>query len=407
MADKKHIALITTWFPPQKGVAVNRMNPFTKYLDTSKYNISVFTLLTDRLPQKETVDNISIYRIKNNSFLSTLKEKPGESKLIHNLKVLWNLIVSSINTFELLDWKNSILHKIESINRNDKIDLVISSYSPIETHLAAIDFCKKYPYVKWIADMRDEMSGNPYISNKLKKKYEKIELEINQYASAITMASQVILKDFDKLASTPRYYEEIRNGFDHAILPKNNFNEIFTISYAGTLYADIKPETFFEALKSFTSKTKTKTKIKLQFIGTNKNFNLRKEFENASIFFSQIEYEKAVELISASDANLFLYPQNGRKGVYTGKLFDYISVMKPIIALCDTADVAAQLIRETHSGFVADFNNIGEIENAIDSAYQLWKERKSLAYEKEKISLLHRKYQVKKLETIIDKLISE
>ena len=81
--------------------------------------------------------------------------------------------------------------------------------------------------------------------------------------------------------------------------------------------------------------------------------------------------------------------------------------MKPIIAIIDKTDVAAQLIQEIGAGFVADFNNIDEIEKAIGDAYQLWKEKKSLPMDKEKIPLLHRKHQVKKLEALIDKLLAE
>ena len=44
------------------------------------------------------------------------------------------------------------------------------------------------------------------------------------------------------------------------------------------------------------------------------------------------------------DANIMLHPRGERKGVYSGKLFDYISAQKPIIACVDKNDVAAELI---------------------------------------------------------------
>ena len=46
------------------------------------------------------------------------------------------------------------------------------------------------------------------------------------------------------------------------------------------------------------------------------------------------------------DFNLFVHPRSERKGVYTGKLFDYISAAKPILACVDKDDVAAKMIEE-------------------------------------------------------------
>ncbi|MBI4945987.1 MAG: hypothetical protein HY840_06260 [Bacteroidetes bacterium] len=403
--NKKHIVLVTTWFPPRKGVAVNRMLAFAKYLSHDKFDISVVTLQKGKEPDQENIEGAKVYRLRNNSILSSIPTEAGEPRIIHNLKVVWNVVLNTITTFEYSAWMKSAAELLKTIHLENKIDVIISSYAPVEAHLAVNIFCKKHPEVKWIADMRDEMSGNPYISNRIRNFYKKVEIEINPHVSAVTMASQSIFKDLIKSMPMVKYFEEIKNGFDHNIDAQNNFNEVFTISYAGTFYGDIKPDTFFAGLKKFISKTKTK--IKLRFIGTNRNFNLPEEFEISSEFYPLLGYSKAIEIIASSDATLLVNPKNGRKGVYTGKLFDYVSVMKPIIAVVDPEDVAAKLIEEHNAGFVADFNNINEIEQAILLAYNVWKEKKILSIDKAKVAMLHRKYQVKKLEALIDKLLSK
>ena len=403
--NKKHIALVTTWFPPQIGVAVNRMLAFVKYLNYDKFDISVITLRSNSEQEQEKMEGAKVYRIKNNSFLYSIPTIAGEPKIIHNLKVLWNVLLNNIKTFEYSVWMESAIDQLETIHSQTKIDVVISSFSPVEAHLAANNFCKKHPEVKWIADMRDEMSRNPHASPKIQKHLAKIEYTINKRANAITTVSEPILNDFKKILSSIKYFEEVRNGFDHNFPITNNFNEIFTIAYAGTFYGTRKPNTFFKGLKQFTHKTDSK--IRLQFIGTNKNFDLPYELVSSSEFIPILDNKEAVERISKADANLLILPSIERKGVYTGKIFDYISVMKPVIAVCDSSDVAAKLIREMNAGFIADFNDINQIEQAISSAYNLWRDKKSLSMNKEKVDLLHRKYQVKKLELLIDKLLSE
>ncbi len=403
--SRKHIVIVTTWFPPLKGVAVNRMSAFVKYLNASTFKISVITLQENDAAIAKTLNGATIYRLNNNSVLSVFKEEPGEPKFLHYLKVAWNVLLSKLKPLEFLKWKGLAVKELIRLHSSEPIDLIISSYSPAETHLAAIEFCKKFPSVKWIADMRDEMSKNPHANGRQKTFLKNIESSINKHASAVTSVSEPILADFRILMPSIKHFEEIRNGFDHSLPPQNNFNDLFTISYAGTFYGARKPTTFFQGLHNFI--IKTNATIKLQFIGTNKNFEVPGDCKKYYEFTPFVTNQKAIEMIAASDANLLVLPHVDGKGVYTGKIFDYISVMKPIIAVVDPTDVAAKLILEHNAGFVADFDNIGQIETAITSAYNLWKEKKSLNMDMKKIAMLHRKYQAAKLETLIDKLLAE
>ena len=401
--NKKHILLIITWFPPQNGVAVNRMHAFVKYLDINKYTISVITLQENKNLEFEIIDGAAVYRLKNSSLLKTIKTRAGEFKLIHYLKVLWNVGLNTIKSSDLFVWKKNALALIDKIHRDKKIDLIISSYSPVETHLIANSFCTKNSDIKWIADMRDEMSKNPHITAKQRKLYLSIEHEINKKANAITTVSKPILADFKISIPNIQYYEEIRNGFDHDLQLSYNYNEIFTISYAGTFYGANKPDTFFEGLSAFVDSTNAV--IKLQFIGTNKNFSIPARFKNNCEFIPKVSQIEAIEIMFKADCNLLILPSVNRKGVYSGKIFDYLSVLKPIVAIVDTTDVAAQLILEYNAGFVASFDNSDQIQRSIADAYDLWKNKKALPVEKDKIALLHRKFQVKKLEMLIDKLL--
>ena len=94
-------------------------------------------------------------------------------------------------------------------------------------------------------------------------------------------------------------------------------------------------------------------------------------------------------------------PASANKGVFTGKIFDYLACLKPIIALVDKTDVAAGLIAECNAGFIAEYNNVREVEKAILSAYQLWQKKKSLNYNIDLIRKHRRKNQVRKLEKLI------
>tara|TARA_R110002072_G_scaffold20688_2_gene74814 strand:- start:16037 stop:16372 length:336 start_codon:yes stop_codon:yes gene_type:complete len=108
-----------------------------------------------------------------------------------------------------------------------------------------------------------------------------------------------------------------------------------------------------------------------------------------------------------ADCNLLLVPPMEEKGRFTGKLFDYLSVEKPILAMIDKSDVGATLIKEHNGGVVTDFSDEVEIEKGIISVYELWKNKIFLPIDSDKTKTLHRKHQVNKVKLLIQKLITD
>jgi len=399
MNGKIKIGLIAYWFPPQKGVAVLRMNAFAKYLDKQKYDLTVFTVKNET--NEEHTEDFKIIRITNPSNALLFKEYENDNRLKHFSKIFWNVMLSKFIKNKHQVWLNHLNETLKSY----KFDVLISSYAPKEAHLAALSYKKSNPKTRWIADMRDEMSKNLHLKKKERKALSEIENKINSSADALTTVSKPILDDFRILMPSIQHFEEIRNGFDHDLIPTDNYNDIFTINYAGIFYGSIKPDTFFKGLKIFTAKYNVEFKI--QFIGTNRNFDIPKQFISAVTFIPKLENKEAVALIIKADCNLLILPKIERKGVYSGKIFDYLSARKPIIAVIDTDDVAADLISSLNAGFIADFDDINRIAVAIEKAYFWWKDKKGLSKNKLEVEQLHRKYQVEKLNALIANLIHE
>lgn len=404
--NKKNIIIISTWFPPLQSVAVNRILSFVKYLDSNKYNIFVITKHKDNAKEVEKMFGATIYRIKTEQLIKVPNFDTKTSKITHYLKVAKKLLITKLIKDEDTKWQKKALQKIESINSTNKIDLIISSYAPISPILVALEYCKNHPSTKWIVDMRDELSQNPMLDNSKKEYYAKIESEINLHANALTTVSLPIINYFKAILPRLQYFEEIRNGYDHNLpIDTNYFNPQFTISYAGTFYGTRKPNFFFKALSELKIEHKIPNDIIIKFIGCPNNFKVPNEFSDNTKFYDKVEQEQSIKMLSQSDVNLLIQPNWGRKGNYTGKIFDYISVQRTVLALVDSTDVAADLIDETNAGFVAEFNNIKEIKTAIEESFKLWKNKQSLSFKN--VSLLHRKHQVKKLESLIDILVNE
>ncbi len=404
--NKKHIVFITAWFYPVNKVASFRINAFAKYLDKHKFDVSVISYNDDNLIQSETIfDRIQVYREKGTSLFQVRRQKVGENWFVHNLKSLNNKIVLYFSKEDYPGWSYSVLKRLIAINNKQKIDCIISSFAPVDSHVAAYQFKRFNPNVKWIADMRDEMSENSYFSNKTKAKLLGWEKKMDIHLNAVVSVSKPILNSFkNSFFNSSIVYSEIRNGYDHNHKPKENFNKKFTLLFAGTFYDQIKPDFFFKALINLENQKKLGDFWEFILLGTHENFSKPNSLKYHLKILPPVNYDEAINQIFAADCNVLILPSNRPKGVYSGKLFDYISAGKPIIALGDKEDVAANLINDLGIGVVVDFYNLEDIEKGILYMYNLWSKKISLNLDPLKIEALHRKNQTLELENLIEKL---
>ena len=194
--NKKHIVIITTWFPPHQSVAVNRMVSFTRYLDHSKYDITVLTHRKKQVKKEDFVKGVKIFRIEGESWIKLPEFTQQTGKIKHYLKVIKKTFILRFLSSEITNWKKKAIQKLITINNSSPVDVVISSFAPVEPHLVAHQFKKIIPQSIWIADMRDEMSQNPQLTEFTKNKLFQVEKEIKGKIDALITVSQPILEQF-------------------------------------------------------------------------------------------------------------------------------------------------------------------------------------------------------------------
>ncbi len=403
MSDRKKIALITTWFPPIQGVATNRMYSFAQYL-SDEFNVEVFTI-SNRDSKIILNDSISVNYIKSKSWKELFKHNSRDGKWKHLFKTAAIVLLSKVSKSPLKKWKKETLERIEKSHLLSTYSCIISSYSPHETHQIASSFVKKFPDVKWIADMRDEMTKNPGAPSNLKSLYKKIEKEVSDNATALTTVSLPILNDFKKLCPSIPFYEEVRNGFNHEITPCYKRNDKFTIGYFGTFYGEIKPVYFFKALEKIV-KDNSDFDFEFHVFGASSNFEVSRHLKDKVYHHVALPYLDAIKKMMSMDVNLLINPRSSRKGVYTGKLFDYLSAGRPILAFVDTDDVAAMLVNNCKIGYVAEFDDVEGNCSAIQKAYKDWVNNCQLELCEDTRLTFHRQFQVNKLKGLIHKVIA-
>lgn len=405
--DKKHIVLLTTWYPPLQGIAVSRMEAFVKYLDHAKFKITVVTIGDAKIFGLSEEEHATIYRIKPLNKIWSPQFRSSDSKIWHYTKVAWKKAQMKLKGDENDFYTKAAITFLDSLQKKEPIDLVISSFSPAAPHVAASQICSSYG-IKWIVDMRDEMSLNPQSDTSTRNYYTGIEKEINKHATALIAVSEPIVDYFKTVIPDLKAYVEVRNGFDHELeINEYNFNETFTLLHAGSFYGIRKPDTLLKALQNLNEKKWLPEKWKFVCAGAVKNFSIPDSIKGHIEIVERVSHQESLEMMAAADLNILIQPPTGRKGVYTGKLFEYISVQKPILALVDPDDVAADLIREFKAGSSVLFSDIDRIEAALVMIIDLWQKKTRLNANVERITKLHRKYQVQKLNLLIENILNE
>jgi len=405
---KKNILLISIQYPPVQAVSSERIYSFAKYLNREKFNLYVLTKQTTKeIPAQKVLGDVEVFRIGDKAFFRRASFDRKTNFLLHTLKVSYNRIFDYFFTDAYYSWRKDSIAAVIGLLKNKKIDVMLSSYAPLASHLVALELKKKFGHIKWIADFRDEMSKHPFLSDRMRKKLAYFESEILRFADAVTATSKPILNDFRKMCVSERMmFAEVRNGYDFELKRTPSNKRKITIKYVGSFYGQISPSQFFKALECLVDEGKMED-ISVEMIGVMKPVNVPTKLKKYIRIMGKVPHHEAVKHMQESDLLLLLHPGYGRKGIYAGKLFEYMASLKPILALVDKDGVAAELIRESRTGYIAANEDIEDIRTTIVKAINDIREGRALDPDTDVIKRHHRREQARILEKTIDALLEE
>jgi glycosyltransferase involved in cell wall biosynthesis len=286
------------------------------------------------------------------------------------------------------NWRFIASKKISELLQKKDIDAVISSSSPVTSHLIAKDLKTRHK-IPWIADLRDLWSQNHYYPyGPVRKLIDKrLELKTLSTADALVTASQPCAEKLRTLHKGKLTYL-ITNGFDPEKLndPPAKLTPKFTITYTGTIYTGKQdPSKLFAALRDLVSnKVMDPKDVEVRFYGY-KNGWLRKEIKKyglsdivkqCGVAPRQVAFEKQRE----SQLLLLLNWEDQReRGVYTLKVFEYLAAQRPILATGGTGDdVIKELLDETAAGVYG--SKVGDIRNILSDLYSGYKLEGKIGY---------------------------
>lgn len=312
------------------------------------------------------------------------------------------MIVSRITMDYLFFWRRRALREARKLFDSKGFDVVLSSYMPLSPHLVAMQLRRDGYKFRWIADMRDEMSHFPFYSALYVWRLKPYERRILDEAELVLSVSEPIINDFKAMCGHDRFLE-ITNGYEYDEIHEVSFQPQFTMAYVGRFYFGIKPDNWFRAFSELIAEGRIPKDSRIKIIGDTPKVKVPRNIAENVFQMKGVEHSEAIRMSLEADVLVIVHP-SGRKGVYTGKLFDYLPTNKPILGLCEPSDVIAGLLEETGAGFAVDESDIPGIKEMIVRCFCMWKNRVVLPRNWEKIMQYRRSRQVDKLIEYLDNL---
>ena len=207
--------------------------------------------------------------------------------------------------------------------------------------------------------------------------------------------SKPIVDDYKRMSSHGKVIE-IRNGYDYTEVYGTCFQERFTMMYLGHFYEGIHPDNLFVAYIELIDEGRLPADCVIKIVGNRERIDIPDALRSNVVELPMVDHDEAVRMsIEETDVLLMIYSRRaGRKGVYSGKLLDYLATNKPILAICDPRDVVGDLMRKTGAGYAVDEDDVPAIKRTIMEFYDLWLDKRVMPRDWDRIKEFRRSRQV-------------
>ncbi|MGV8945275.1 MAG: glycosyltransferase family 4 protein [Lutibacter sp.] len=422
----KKALIITYYWPPAGGSGVQRWLKFVKYFREFGIEPVIYTVENPNYPildesfLKDISNTIEILKQPiwepNNLFAFFGKKKTESAGFLNPNPSLFGKILQYIRANYFIPdarkfWVKPSTNYLKNYLKLNKIDVVITTGPPHSMHLIGLNL-KKELNIKWIADFRDPWTEIDYfqqlpLTKKAIEKHHFLENEVLKNADAVLVVGKTMREKFNKFNSN---VVTVTNGFDGEISEiAFALDSKFTITHIGLINADRNPKILWEVLSEMIAENKEFAfDFEMKLIGKTDASVVDEITKNQLSKNVQIvdymAHDKVVEFQKKSQVLLLLVNNvPSAKGIITGKIFEYLMVKRPILAIAPLNGDVSEIINETNSGVVIDFEDKIGLKIAILELYAKFKQG-DLTIESKNIAQFHRRELTKKVSELIYKI---
>ncbi|MBS1682684.1 MAG: glycosyl transferase family 1 [Bacteroidetes bacterium] len=395
----KKVLIITYYWPPAGGIAVQRWVKFAKYLREYDWEPVIYTVsngnyrLLDHSKSNETPAGTQI--IKRPiwephhlyHFFSRTKHSSGGRDYIKSKETISFIQRVSIwfrGNFFIPDaramWIKPSIKFLSKYLTENSVDAIVSTGPPHSMHRIAYGLKKKLN-LPWLADFRDPWTTMDYYKDLMltswaNRRHHKLELEVLQTADAVVVVGNSMKKEFEAKRKSP--VNLITNGYDESDFANHKTikpDAEFSIVHIGSLYQRRNPVALWRAMAELKKenhrcmdflKVKLIGKVDPDILDHVRSVGLESYIE----WIDHLPHQEAVAAMMS--ARVLLLPIDnfdGAQWVLTGKLFEYLAAARPILCIGPVDGDAAQVIKSANAGATFNFNDARGIKNYLIELY--------------------------------------
>lgn len=364
------ILIISAYFPPYNAIGALRVGKLAKFLVAHGHDVRVVSAIEDSLPKTADVEIpaehvtatpwVDINALPQRLFARKVKAyRQGTEALSVTVSRLGELYRTLFNVPDNhIGWYRSALRAGEAIIRDWRPDLIYASATPQTALLVAQKLSARHD-IPWVAELRDLWVDNHYYQfPRWRRAIDSfLERRILSTASLLVTVSEPLAQTLRAKYGRPTVV--VMNGFDPADFPTDPQPapaDQLTILYTGMIYPGRRdPTPLFEALRRMGPLA---NKVRVHFYGRLlpgmqaliDRYGVSRQVE----MHGPVSYRESLRLQAEADILLLLlWDTPEERGVFTGKLFEYLGARRPILTLGLEDGVAADLIRDRQVGVVA------------------------------------------------------
>ncbi len=412
--QRKKVLVITYYWPPSGGAGVQRWLKFTKYLREFNYEPVIYTAENPEYPSfdeslyKDIPENLTVLRTRvwepyklykwftfqkkgyriNTGFLNEDKKKGLAEKI--SVWIRGNWFIPDARKF----WIKPSVRYLSRYLKNNPVDVIVSTGPPHSLHLIALKVAGKFK-LPWMADFRDPWTKIDFyqdlrLSKRSDRKHHRLEKQVINSADAITVINRDMKEQFEEMGAGNIHL--ISNGFDpedftHTYKNASGYDgaepvkngEKFTLCHIGTIVPSRNPESLWTVLSSLVGENKDfASDLEIKLIGAS-DFSVTRSINENKLgewvkVIDYLPHKDVISILKSSQVLLLLINNTpNAKGILTGKFFEYMNSGRPILAIGPVGGEVDQVIKETQTGQLIEFDDEENLKKQILEYYNLFK----------------------------------
>ncbi len=432
--SKKKVLIITYYWPPSGGGGVQRWLKMAKYLPQFGWQPIVFTPenpdfeLTDESLLKEVSPETEILKLPIWEPFGLYRKLMGKNAVqkqgvvdTHNKSFFgkvsrWirgNWFIPDARIF----WVRPAVSYLTKYLAKHPVDVLISTGPPHSMHLIGMEV-KRRTGIKWIADFRDPWSDWDVLPQlDLNKKswaiHKKLENKVMNTADVVLTVTKNLAKRLEQTGGIAKV-EVITNGFDAEdfVLPELVKPSKFRIAHVGLLNEGRNPAHLWQVLNELCAENKEfKNHLELVLAGT-----IEQSVRNSISKFKHLKTNLAIPAYLAHNEVLGLYQQSAvllllvnntsnSSWILPGKLFEYFSAKRPILAIGQLDSEANDVLQACGYQSFLTYTDKDKIKNRLIYLFENYKNG-SMITSTEPINRYERKKLAGDLANLLNEIVS-